>query len=174
MIVDEAHTAVTGLSREMQRRLNPTTIIEYKATPSSGSNLLHSVTAQEIKGEEMIKLQIVLAEHATWRQAVDGALARQAELEAIARKDKDYIRPIVLRGPNITSVRIGCVDPYPSSCSSFVSRSGSSITRLISCREPVGRRTVKTLPRLSWLCTSMLPPSISVRCLLMVNPRPAP
>lgn len=96
MIVDEAHTAVTGLSREMQRRVNPTSIIEYTATPPSGSNLLHSVSAQELKDEEMIKLPVVLAEHPTWQQAVDGALARQAELEEIARKDKDYIRPIVL------------------------------------------------------------------------------
>jgi type III restriction enzyme len=97
MIVDEAHTAVTGLSQEMQARVNPTAIIEYTATPdATASNMLHSVSAQELKEEEMIKLPVVLAEHPTWQQAVDGALARQAELEAIARLDKDYIRPIVL------------------------------------------------------------------------------
>ena len=33
MIVDEAHNAVTGLTREMQARVNPCAIIEFTATP---------------------------------------------------------------------------------------------------------------------------------------------
>ena len=33
MIVDEAHNAVTGLTREMQTRVNPCAIIEFTATP---------------------------------------------------------------------------------------------------------------------------------------------
>ena len=49
MIVDEAHNAVTGLSREMQQRVSPSCIIEYTATPRLNSNILHSVTAQELK-----------------------------------------------------------------------------------------------------------------------------
>jgi type III restriction enzyme len=35
MIVDEAHNAVTGLSEEMHRRVNPSAIIEFTATPQS-------------------------------------------------------------------------------------------------------------------------------------------
>lgn len=69
MIVDEAHNAVTGLTREMQARVNPSAIIEFTATPRLNSNILHSVTAQELKLEEMIKLPIMLSEHdtcATW------------------------------------------------------------------------------------------------------------
>jgi type III restriction enzyme len=54
------------------------------------------VTAQELKAAEMIKLPVVLSEHLTWQQAVDAAIARQAELEVVARADADYIRPIVL------------------------------------------------------------------------------
>jgi type III restriction enzyme len=96
MIVDEAHKAVTDLSQDMQRRVNPCAIIEFTATPRPRSNLLHSVTAQELKAAEMIKLPVVLSEHLTWQQAVDAAIARQAELEAVARADADYIRPIVL------------------------------------------------------------------------------
>lgn len=96
MIVDEAHKAVTDLSQDMQRRVNPCAIIEFTATPRARSNLLHSVTAQELKAAEMIKLPVVLAEHLTWQQAVDAAIARQAELEAVARGDADYIRPLVL------------------------------------------------------------------------------
>ena len=33
MIVDEAHNAVTGLTREMQARVNPCAIVEFTATP---------------------------------------------------------------------------------------------------------------------------------------------
>jgi len=43
MIVDEAHNAVTGLTREMQARVNPSAIIEFTATPRLNSNILHSV-----------------------------------------------------------------------------------------------------------------------------------
>ena len=98
MIVDEAHNAVTGLTREMQARLNPCAIVEFTATPRSRSNILYSVTAQELKSEEMIKLPIMLSENDTWQSAVNGAVAKRAELDEIARSDRgrDYVRPIVL------------------------------------------------------------------------------
>ena len=96
MIVDEAHNAVTGLSREMQARVNPCAIVEFTATPHFNSNILHSVTAQELKLEEMIKLPIILSEHDTWQNAVNGAIARRAGLAATAGTDENYIRPIVL------------------------------------------------------------------------------
>ena len=96
MIVDEAHNAVTGLSRDMQQRVSPSCVIEFTATPRFNSNILHSVTAQELKDEEMIKLPVVLAEHPSWQAAVDGAIQRRQRLENIALKDKRYIRPIVL------------------------------------------------------------------------------
>jgi len=96
MIVDEAHNAVTGLSREMQQRVSPSCIIEFTATPRLNSNILHTVTAQELKDEEMIKLPIVLAEHQNWQSAVDGAIQRRQELANEAENDSRYIRPIVL------------------------------------------------------------------------------
>lgn len=96
MIVDEAHNAVTGLTREMQARVNPSAIIEFTATPRLNSNILHSVTAQELKLEEMIKLPIMLSEHDTWQSAVAGAVAARASLAATAADDPDHIRPIVL------------------------------------------------------------------------------
>ncbi len=96
MIVDEAHNAVTGLTREMQARVNPSAIIEFTATPRLNSNILHSVTAQELKLEEMIKLPIMLSEHDTWQNAVNGAIASRASLAEEAEKDTAYIRPIVL------------------------------------------------------------------------------
>ena len=96
MIVDEAHNAVTGLTRDMQARLNPSAIIEFTATPKPRSNILHSVSAQELKQAEMIKLPIMLTEHTTWQNAVNGAIAARASLEKTAREDHNYIRPIVL------------------------------------------------------------------------------
>ncbi|MFI9653101.1 DEAD/DEAH box helicase family protein [Guyparkeria sp. GHLCS8-2] len=96
MIVDEAHNAVTGLTREMQQRVNPSAIIEFTATPRLRSNILHSVTAQELKLEEMIKLPIMLSEHDSWQNAVNGAIAARASLAETAENDVDYIRPIVL------------------------------------------------------------------------------
>lgn len=101
MIVDEAHGAVTGLTREMQARVNPSAIIELTATPRDKNgrllnNILHSVTAQELKLEEMIKLPVMLAEHDTWQGAVNGAIVARASLAEAAEADPDYIRPIVL------------------------------------------------------------------------------
>ena len=96
MIVDEAHNAVTGLTREMQARVNPCAVVEFTATPRSKSNILHSVTAHELKREEMIKLPIMLAEHESWQNAVNGAVAARTRLAGTAEGDPGGIRPIVL------------------------------------------------------------------------------
>ena len=101
MIVDEAHNAVTGLTREMQARVNPCAIVEFTATPRDRkgrrlNNILHSVSARELKAEAMIKLPILLSEHDTWQGAVSGAIAARATLAASAKDDADYIRPLVL------------------------------------------------------------------------------
>lgn len=97
VIVDEAHNAVTSLADEMQRRINPSAIIQFTATPKNKSNILHTVTAQELKDEQMIKMPVVLEEHETWQSAVNGAILCRAQLEEEAKRDRDnYIRPIVL------------------------------------------------------------------------------
>ena len=96
MIVDEAQNAVTRLTREMQGRVKPCAIIEFTATPRLNSNILHSVSAQELKAEEMIKLPIMLSEHVNWQNAVNGAVLARAELAETAQEDPDHLRPIVL------------------------------------------------------------------------------
>ena len=96
MIVDEAHAAVTGLTREMQTRLNPGAIVEFTATPREKSNTLYNVAAQELKQESMIKLPIILSENDTWQTTISGAVAKRAELARIAQDDEAYLRPIVL------------------------------------------------------------------------------
>ncbi len=96
MIVDEAHNAVTGLTREMQARVNPCAIVEFSATPRPNSNILHSVPASELKAEEMVKLPVMLSEHDTWQEAVTGAVAARKALAEAAAGDPDGVRPIIL------------------------------------------------------------------------------
>ncbi len=100
MIVDEAHKVVTELSQETIKRLNPSAVIEFTATPQTDNNTLYCVRASELKDEEMIKLPIVLVEHTHWQNAVDEALNTREALEKDAeeewKKNKDYVRPILL------------------------------------------------------------------------------
>ncbi len=96
VLVDEAHNAKSGLSFEMFSRINPSCVIEYTATPADNSNVLYSVSAAELKAEQMIKLPIMLSEHKTWQQAVGESVLEREKLDTMAQKDKDYIRPIVL------------------------------------------------------------------------------
>ncbi len=68
----------------------------YTATPADNSNVLYSVSAAELKAEQMIKLPIMLSEHKTWQQALSASILEREKLDDLAKKDKDYIRPIVL------------------------------------------------------------------------------
>lgn len=100
VILDEAHNARTNLSFETLKRLNPSCIIELTATPNvsalNGSNVLHSVSALELKHEDMIKLPIVLSEHSIWQQAIADAILTRKRLQVLAESEDSYIRPIVL------------------------------------------------------------------------------
>ncbi len=66
VIIDEAHNAKTDLSVEVLRRVNAACVIEYTATPAKNSNVITSVSAAELKAEQMIKLPIILSEHISW------------------------------------------------------------------------------------------------------------
>ena len=96
VIVDEAHNAKSKLSIEVLNRVNAACIVEYTATPAENSNVIHSVSAAELKAEEMIKLPIILSDHMSWEQAITASIQTRQKLEEIALKDDDYIRPIIL------------------------------------------------------------------------------
>ena len=109
VIMDEAHNARTSLSFATLERFNPSAIIEFTATPETthkpesgyfASNILHHVSAAELKAEDMIKLPIHLRTRSDWREAVADAIKTQKDLETLAQvEEKDsgeYIRPIVL------------------------------------------------------------------------------
>lgn len=97
VIVDEAHNNRTQRFFETLGRFNPSCIIELTATPVVGNNVLHHVSAQELKSEDMIKLPIVLAEHPDgWQACLRDAILTRKGLLIDAQKEQDYIRPIVL------------------------------------------------------------------------------
>ena len=96
MIVDEAHNAVSGLTREVQARVRPAAVFEFTATPRGRNNILFSVTATALKDEEMIKLPIRVRPHDGWQDAVSGAVATRLMLEEKAKADPKHIRPVAL------------------------------------------------------------------------------
>lgn len=96
VVVDEAHNAGTDLQFDVLQRLNPACVVEFTATPADNSNVICSVSAAQLKAEEMIKLPIRLFEHADWKAAITASLGTRNRLAELALKDKDYIRPIIL------------------------------------------------------------------------------
>lgn len=109
VIMDEAHNARTPLSFDTLQRFAPSCVLELTATPATdhnptkqlfASNVLHSVSALELKEEAMIKLPIKVRCQPQWKTAIQEAIARRNELEEFARKEQEatgeYIRPIIL------------------------------------------------------------------------------
>lgn len=103
VIVDEAHNARTSLSFETLARLSPSCIIEFTATPdidTNPSNVLYTVSAAELKAENMIKLPVFLETKPDWKAVLNDAISTRVNLEDLARKERletgEYIRPILL------------------------------------------------------------------------------
>lgn len=109
VIVDEAHNARTPLSFDTLARFSPSLILELTATPQTkhdpskdehASNILYSVSAAELKAEQMIKMPIKLTTDADWQKTVGAALDCQAALEEAADAEeletKEYLRPLIL------------------------------------------------------------------------------
>lgn len=111
IIVDEAHKARTSLSMDKLIALNPSFILELTATPQTthapsegkyASNIICTITASQLKAEDMIKMPIVLKLVDEWKIAVRDAVMKQKELEQLAMLDEantgEYIRPLLLFG----------------------------------------------------------------------------
>lgn len=103
VIVDEAHNARTELQFEMLQRFQPSGILELTATPDTTqtpSNVLHSVSAAELKAESMIKLPIVLETEPDWQKVIAYALDKRNQLQILADREHadgaPYLRPLVL------------------------------------------------------------------------------
>ncbi len=105
VIVDEAHNARTDLSFATLGNVLPSCIIEFTATPArrgTPSNVLHHVSAAELKAANMVKLPLrVITRHPSQRdQLLSEAITLRADLEKIAlaeaQQTGEYLRPIML------------------------------------------------------------------------------
>ena len=111
VIVDEAHNARTDLSFDTLARLKPSLVIEFTATPVTpeehrpekgiyASNILHHVSAAELKAADMIKLPVILRGRSDPRETIGDALAWLDELTGTAGAEEkatgEFIRPVML------------------------------------------------------------------------------
>lgn len=103
VVVDEAHNSRTELAFDMLARFRPSGVMELTATPDlerTPSNVLHSVSAAELKAEEMIKLPVVLETEPNWQQCLADAIGRRDALHRLADEERRtgaaYLRPLVL------------------------------------------------------------------------------
>ena len=79
------------------------------------SNVLHSISAAELKTKETIKLQVILEAEPNWRQCMAVPIARREALQQLAegewRAGALYLRPLALiqAEPRLTGVETpGC------------------------------------------------------------------
>jgi type III restriction enzyme len=104
VLVDEAHHARTDLSFDTLSRFDPSCIVEFTATPhreeDRRSNVLHSVSAAELKAEDMIKLPIELTTYQPWKELLNLSIEQRDHLEEVANEEEketgEYIRPVTL------------------------------------------------------------------------------
>lgn len=127
VIVDEAQNARTYRSFAMLADVRPACIIELTATPSKGgteiisgrkepvppSNVLHRVSAAELKAADMVKLPLrVITRHPSQKDALlADAISLRADLEKLATAESqasgEYLRPIML----IQAGRVDACEP---------------------------------------------------------------
>jgi type III restriction enzyme len=105
VIVDEAHNARTDLSFASLGNVLPSCIIEFTATPARGenrSNILHQVSAAELKAAEMVKLPLRVITRSLDQkdQLLSDAITLRRDLqkraEAETQETGEYLRPILL------------------------------------------------------------------------------
>lgn len=116
VIVDEAHNARTDLSFSTLGDVLPSCIVEFTATPAremTPSNVLHRISAAELKTAEMVKLPLrVITRHPSQRdQLLAEAVTLRTDLEkravAEGQQTGEYIRPILL----IQAERVDACEP---------------------------------------------------------------
>ncbi len=103
VIIDEAHRFGTSLSFKALARFAPSCILELSATPETknqNSNVLHRVSAYELKTDGMLKLPLFMQESPHWQESVSAAIACRDNLEkeakAQSKSGSKYVRPIIL------------------------------------------------------------------------------
>ncbi len=102
IVLDEGHKAYSEGAQATLRGFNPCFILELSATPGTGSNVLVTISGQELLREEMIKLDLNIINKASqdWRVTL---LAAYEQIQLLTGKAYEYqsnsgryIRPICL------------------------------------------------------------------------------
>ncbi len=105
VVMDESHNAGTPLSFAALADVRPSCVLEFTATPAregQPSNVLHQVSAAELKAADMAKLPVrVVARHAGQRdELLAEAVTLRRNLEKLAliegQTTGEYLRPILL------------------------------------------------------------------------------
>lgn len=97
LIVDEAHNNRTETYFNTLNRLNPSASLELTATPQKTNNTIFTVSAWDLKAENMIKLPILLTgEELGWEHCLIQSIEKLKELDALSITEDKYIRPILL------------------------------------------------------------------------------
>ncbi|HMO05102.1 MAG TPA: DEAD/DEAH box helicase family protein [Kiritimatiellia bacterium] len=116
VIVDEAHNARTELSFNTLGNILPACVVEFTATPArikNPSNVLHHVSAAELKAADMVKLPLrVITRHPSQKdQLLAEAITLRRDLELLASAEAqatgEYLRPILL----IQADRVDACEP---------------------------------------------------------------
>ncbi|WP_304407435.1 DEAD/DEAH box helicase [Turicimonas muris] len=97
LIVDEAHNNRTETYFNTLNRLNPSASLELTATPQKMNNTIFTVSAWDLKAENMIKLPILLTgEELGWEHCLIQSIEKLKELDKLSITENKYIRPILL------------------------------------------------------------------------------
>lgn len=105
IIIDEIHKVFSENARKTIDSLNPEFVLGFSATPKTEMNVLITVTGLELKGEEMVKLDMhilppISKQENDWKAMVKEIKEHREKLEEIAKQyQKDtgvYIRPTAL------------------------------------------------------------------------------
>lgn len=109
VIMDEAHNARTKISFDSLSRMGPLAVLELTATPIQehnpakdiyASNVLHAVSALQLKREGMIKLPVDLESRKDWLDVLTVTVEKRnmlaARAAAWAKTSGRYVRPIAL------------------------------------------------------------------------------
>jgi len=105
VIVDEAHNVRTDLAFSTLADVRPSCVLEFTATPARAehpSNVLHQVSAVELKAADMAKLPVrVVVRHPGQRdELLAEAVRLRKDLEGLAgvegQKTGEYLRPMLL------------------------------------------------------------------------------
>lgn len=105
VVVDEAHNTHSELSLSTLGDVRPSCVLEFTATPDrerNPSNVLHQVSAAELKAADMAKLPVrVVTRHPSQREELLAeAVTLRRDLEKLAgvegQRTGEYLRPILL------------------------------------------------------------------------------